>query len=199
MRLDIKDWAKTPDGIDTLGRQTVNGMPVIVCMDGKLWQGWKGVAIQVNENQITEKELESVLEKDDTIGDVLFRREQRMGSREDRKDKEMDKRRAEIRAEKHGVRQGIKDDKELGIPASAADIEQIGKMDQRMVRLTQRERSDELVRLRDKIAGRDSTKPVERLSCDMCGKVAPDSKNQERWLRGHKVGAHKPKVESAEA
>ena len=51
MRLDIKDWAKTPDGIDLLGRQTVNGVPVIVCMDGKLWQGFKGVAIQVNENQ----------------------------------------------------------------------------------------------------------------------------------------------------
>jgi len=217
MKMDIKAWSKTPDGIAMVDSQKV------FCIGTQLWQGFKGCAIRAMESQMQTRELQEVARErdiDDSMKAVWFRRTQRMESRFSRKAAEYDARGAVLRRERNEVRQNVREDKSDGLPPSPADLRTIRRIDKRMERLNllheeeearlaalheragpnpdpalltdERELTPEqLEGIEDVPEHREPT--AMETTCDWpgCEKTCPpDSKDPVRWLRMHRLGAH---------
>lgn len=217
MKMDIKAWSKTPDGIALVESQAV------FCIGTQLWQGFKGCAIRAHEDQMTTPELQEVARErdvDDTMQAVWFRRKQRLESRYQRKANEYDARSAVLRRERNEVRQNIREDKADQLPPSPADMRTIRRIDTRMERLNLLHEEEEarLAALHEKagpnppkemlvderemtVEQREKTDTPEGAvqSCDVCGKAVPPGKNPTSWLRAHRMGAHIGPAKRAEA
>ena len=202
--LNIKDWAKTAEGLNLIEQQTM------FCIGGDLWQGYRKVAFKVNERQITDDEIESATDVDDTKGKVWFRRKQRLQGRHDRKTKEYSQRRMELRKERSSIVQSIKEQKEMGLAASPDDVRSIDEINERMTRLVDLESSEKLLFAKASVESAQAEEEAKRLEdlnavaeakpmpkkkrvmvaaeCDACGAKSPDQHpSPEMWLRGHRI------------
>ncbi len=132
MKMDIKAWSKSPDGIAMVDSQKV------FCIGSQLWQGFKGCAIRAHEDQLDTPELQELARERDVDGSmtaVWFRRRQRLESRYMRKSREYDDRSATLRRERNEIRQSVREDKADGMPPSPADLRSVRRIDVRMERL----------------------------------------------------------------
>ncbi len=215
MKMDIKAWSKTPDGIAMVEHQRV------FCIGTQLWQGFRGVAIRAFESQMSTIELQEVAKErdvDDTMQAVWFRRKQRLESRFMRKAKEYDDREAVLRRQRSVIRSEIREDKADQIPVSPASLRAITRIDKRMDRLNLLHEEEELriAELHEKGGPdpdlalltdereltieqherTDADDPIlvkpDAAVCDWpgCGKACPPGKVPGTWLRSHKMGAH---------
>lgn len=194
--ISIEQWAKTPEGVETIESQKV------FCIRGDLWQGHKQSAFRTNEDQMCTEELNSVIDVDGSMQKVWLKRQQRIGSRLDRKRREYNARQGELRRERTSIRDSIKEDKELGINASPADISQISEIDERMTRLRDMAQEQDLEKAKLAIGDVEPEPPPPELDHGKynciepgCGTECPPShKNPKMWLNGHMVKHRKRKV-----
>lgn len=197
--MDIKEWAKTADGIDTIGTQNV------FCCGGILWQGSRGAAIRCTEDALDTDELKRVRDVDGTMEKVWFRRHQRIESRYLRKAIEFDERRGKLRRERNEIRSSMKEDRELGLPVNPEDLDAIKRIDDRMGRLVQAKlemdlKAAELGKLYGQDPPPDNGGDVvlseavgaspKLVRCPKCDKEQPPGRDGSRWLKAHDMGAH---------
>jgi hypothetical protein len=189
-QISIEQWAKTAEGIEMIESQKV------FCVRGDLWQGYKQVAIRTHEDQLSTEELNEVAgvrDVDGTMSQVWFKRRQRIEGRLDRKRREYNARQKDLREERTAIRQSIKEDKELNIPASAADIAQITEIDERMKRLRDLAQEQELEKANIALGNVEPEPPPPPLDpgkydCVECGLECPrEHHNPKMWLNGHMV------------
>lgn len=197
--MEIKDYLKTAESRAVIQEQGV------FCVDGRLWQGYRGGPMPVEESQLSLEELKDVVDKDQTMHKVWFRVAQRLESRYDQKSNEYGKRRSTLRAEREAIRNSMKNDRELGIAPSPVDVSEIARIDRRMVRLADLKLEEDYIYAKDhSYAPGDEPPPpvdesvpetpvVEQGACPECGALSPPGRDFDKWLRGHKVGAHKQK------
>ena len=193
--MSIQHWARTQEGLELIESQR----PFIV--GSSLWQGYNKVAIKIHEDQLTDQELEGAEDVDGTKVRIWEQRRERLRGRLDRKQAEYQKRRGELRVLRNTIRDSIVRDKELGLPASADDLEEIKRIDGRLARLRDldRERSLEVAdqatapkpqveeQLADMPAAETEEAPALVFACPTCGKRGKNAK----WLRMHRLGAHR--------
>jgi len=187
-QISLQQWSKTPEGIEMIESQK------IFCFAGDLWQGSKQCAFRTDEKLLMTEEFERIVDVDDSMPKMWFRRRQRIEGRLDRKKREYNKRRRELREERTSIRTSMKEDKELKIAPSPDDLAQIAEIDARQTRLRDLAGEQDLEKAR---IGMGDTPPEPEpeppqdpgaYCCDGCGKDCPrDHKNPERWLRGHKI------------
>jgi len=184
-RADIKQWAKTEDGHETISSQ------VRFCLSGKLWQGFHMIPVPVQEKQLTDDELRDVQDKDGTMIEIWKQRTSRLESRVRRKADEYDLRLAKLRTERLEIRNTIVADREDKLPASPDSLSALRRVDKRMSRLIQlRDEEEEgLVLSLGKQSGEPEKNPYE---CKHCGDIPPPThKKPGSWLNAHIMGAHK--------
>lgn len=191
--MTLADFAKTPEYEEIVQLQNV------FCVDGLLFQGFRGGPMPVEETQLTIAELDNVDDRDGTMHRVWFRLMQRLELRHNNKSREYGKRRKLLREERGVIRQAIRDDKETGLPVNPEDIAEIERIDQRMKLL--RDPGLEVDYLhaleRSKPPGERmvQAKPAEDRdiilpSCPECGELVPPGKDFKKWLNGHRLGKH---------
>jgi len=195
MSARIETFAKTHEGVALLEAHAR------FVIDGTIWQGFKGTAIKVDEDQLTDDELEASHDVDGTKIRVWKKRHDRIAERTARKQAEYSKRLTELRTERNAIVQNMKNDKELGIDPSPGDRIQIKIIDGKMERLANLmenpsldlagERSGEIPKHEelaiDEPDDEEVATPKPRVACQ-CGKMSPEGhKNPPMWLRGHKM------------
>ena len=191
-RLDLKEWAKTPDGIEHIQGQKP------FCVGGVLWQGYKGAAIRADESTMETEELQVVPDIDETMHEIWLKRRQRLEGRLQRKMDEYDKRRSLLRKERSDIRASMKEDKELGLGIAPDDIDQVKRINKRMERLVDlnKELDLEAALVGEKIpvtaSDDDETVEVPPVEvCPVCEKESPPgNSNPKKWLHAHNMGAH---------
>jgi hypothetical protein len=199
-QIDLKDYIKTPEGIEDVNTQ------IRFCLGGSVWSSLKGNVYKCPEKVMTDEELKGVKDVDGTMTRVWLERKQRLEGRYQRKMDEYDDRRAKCRAERTGIRQAVKEDKELGLPPSSDDLAQLERIDKRQKRLVGLKQEQELAlaTVMSQIEGHQAVDPIEnvelkevlkdsdsvRPTCEECGKEVPPGKNPTKWMRAHMMGAH---------
>ena len=199
MGLRIQEWAKTADGLEILEQQ------VLFVMQGTLWQGWGGKGcVYVHEGQATDEEIRDAIDVDGTKQKVWQERKSRLEGRNDRKMKEYDARRHELRKQRSEIVTAIQQQKSVGIEPSPDDLYQITRIDERMARLRDLIQEQELAVasleeghaeaiLDSKPHYEDEPTRDVRAKCDICGEIQPANSETAayRWVLGHKMGRHK--------
>jgi hypothetical protein len=191
-RLDIKEWAKTVDGVETIQAQKP------FCVGGQIWQGMDGAAFRCPEDVLTTDELKNAPDKDGTLSEVWRRRRQRLEWRIGRKQEDYDKTRRLLRQERNEIREAMKSDAEAKIPINPDDLEQIKRIDKRMARLNAVESESEAEISKMIVDGGtperkteldDAQKaPKPKYTCPRCEKEPPpDHPRPHMWLKGHNV------------
>jgi hypothetical protein len=203
--LDIKQWSKTVEGIQTIETQKT------FCIGGVIWQGYMKTPVRVRETQLSDDEMKAVLDMDGTMNQAWVDRKRRIESRYERKAGEYSERGHKIRQEIQSIRNSIKEDKELGIVASEYDLAEISRLRKRQDRLRQlaeaksMDLAEEMVVKTsapvevDEVAPIVAATPDDPVQCtvadaagNICGVWSPEGHlNPMKWLRGHKVGKHR--------
>jgi hypothetical protein len=180
--MELQDWLKTAASRPTLQTQRP------FCLDGRLWQGFRGGPMPVEESQLTLEELQAVEDLDGTMARVWFRVAQRLESRHSRKVEEYGKRRMSLRQERQQVRDSLKHDREAGLPVAASDLQELERLDRRMLRLADPVLEDAYYKAREMAEGRETPAAAAATdACPDCGKVAPPDRSASKWLRGHRM------------
>lgn len=193
--VDLRAWCRSPQGL-----QMIQAHKMFVA-GGEIWQGYQGTVFRVEENQLTEAEIDSVPDLDNTMSQVLFRRAQRIESRYLRKDKEYESRRGELRKMRNEIRNAMKADKELGLEPSPSDLADMKSIDLKTNSiLAAKEMNDTVVakaKVQSQVAAEavevaleaDQPEPVNPDHVAPCGKCAPAGHVKPRkWVVGHKMG-----------
>jgi hypothetical protein len=186
MGMSIQHWAKTQEGVEVIDSQKP------FCIDGTLWQGYQKVAVRVHDDQLSDDEMEQVRDVDNTMQRVWFVRRQRLEARVSRKMDEYDTRRQALRAQRNELIQAIKNNAELGIKRSPDDDAQLDRIDQRLARLVDGSKSEQLKLARAKEDPETAAKEAEErhlapVQC-VCGAISPEGhKNPSKWLTGHSI------------
>jgi len=113
--MSIQFWPQTQEGQNTIASQEV------FCIGGLLYQGYKGAINSVNEKSLFDNELDKVHDIDGTMHRQRTIREQRLGSRQIRKQKELDKRDDAKRVQRVADLNLIKLERELQVGSYAVD------------------------------------------------------------------------------
>jgi len=191
-RLDLKTWARTPDGEQVIMEQK----PFV--LGGQVWQGHAGAAYRCPEDALTTDELVGLPDKDGTISEVYLRRRQRLEARGARKQAEYDETRGKLRMKRNEIRASMKSDLEMKLPVSPDDKNEIERIDRRMARLNviQSEAEAEIAKMQSdggaperKVELTDAQKAdAPKVVCGRCGKTPPpDHPTPGSWLRGHNI------------
>ena len=194
--MDLKSWPKTSEGVEI-----IIGQRQLFCTAGQLYQGYNQVPVEVDEVQVTDAELADVMDLDGTLDRVHFRRRQRLESREMRKQKEYDERRAALRAQRRNIVEEIKESKAAGIPSSPDVMSELSRIDGRLSRLADVALRAEVQAAADRVdplaaeareAAEKAEEIAQRLQCAECEAMSPEGHhNPANWLRGHRMGQHK--------
>ena len=150
--LTIQHFPKTSEGQAMVGSQEV------FCLDGKLYQGYKGAIANVDEKTLLDTELEAVHNVDGTIDRIMSIRKTRLGSAEYRREEELSRRYAVRRDQKR------------------KDLE-----------LAKLEREELSVVTTVMVPDPTEAAPAHiTVMCGECGKKSPDDhSNPHMWLNGH--------------
>jgi hypothetical protein len=167
-------------------------------LGGQVWQGHKGAAYRCPEDALTTDELVALPDKDGTISEIWLRRKQRLEARGSRKQTEYDGTRGKLREKRNSIRDSMKSDKELGLPANPDDLNEIQRIDRRMARLNviQQESESEIAKMQSdggtterKLVLHDAQEaPPPAVQCERCQATPPpDHPKPGSWLRGHNI------------
>ena len=189
--MDIQQYAKTQEGVEVLE----SAKPFAI--NNQIWQGFKKTPIKVHESQLTDDEMEKLVDVDGTLRNVWATRRRRLEERVSRKNGEFMERLTQLRTQRNEIVTSIKNQRELGIPASPADEHQLKEIDRRMERLTTFPQVAQLVvatkhaddvPVEEAVAVPIPTDEVSGVECPHCGKAAPAGhKTPKKWLRGHNM------------
>jgi len=152
--LTIQHFPKTSEG------QAMVGSHEVFCLDGKLYQGFKGAIANVDEKVLLDAELDVVHNVDGTMDRVLSNRKTRLGSAEYRRAEELQK------------RENVKSDQKR------KDLE-----------LAKLEREELSVVTTVMVPEATETAAAHiTVMCAECGKKSPeDHENPHMWLNGHSM------------
>ncbi len=151
--LTIQHFPKTSEGQAMVGSQEV------FCLDGKLYQGYKGAIAHVDEKTLLDAELEAVHNIDGTMDRVISNRKSRLGSAEYRREEELSKRYALRRDQKR------------------KDLE-LEKLEREVASLST-----------ETVPGENGPIAAKAtVTCPECDKVSPAGhENPHMWLNGHSM------------
>lgn len=184
--MDITHWAKTQEGLEVIEAQK----PFVI--NGEMWQGYEKAAIRVHEDQLTDEEMTAVFDVDQTKERIWKTRLDRIQARLSRKNAEYGKRLVELRKERSGIKQSIKEDIEMGLQPSPSDLHEINEIDARMMRLRDLGKEKSLATAKEAHAPTAPEPELEgaaaQVQCVHCEKISPESHhNPAGWLRGHHI------------
>ncbi len=158
--LTIQHYPKTAEGQAMVSSQEV------FCLDGKMYQGYKGAIANVDEKVLLDAELEAVHDVDGTKERVYGNRKSRLGSARYRRDEELQKRENVKSEQVLKDLQLLKLQKEMRALDTVDDVVASGLLNQ----------------------AKDPQGVHAAVACPECDKVSPPGhKNPAMWLNGHSL------------